>query len=178
MTPFYTQEELKELGLKSFGSNVLISRKSSIYSPEQISIGDNVRIDDFCILSGNITIGSYVHIGVYSALFGKFGIELEDFAGLSIRTTILSATDDFSGNYLTNPLVDKSKTNVTGGKILLRKYSLIGVGSLIFPNITVGEGVAVGAMSVVDRSLEDWGIYMGTPARRIKDRSKEMLKLV
>ena len=178
MTSFYSQEELGELGLKSFGSNVLISRKSSIYSPEQISIGDNVRIDDFCILSGDITIGSYVHIAAYCGLYGRFGIELEDFVNLSPKNTILSATDDFSGNYLISPLVDKSKTNVAGGKVLLRKYSLIGASSLIFPNITIGEGVAVGAMSMVNCSLEDWGIYIGVPARRIKEREKEILKLV
>ena len=59
---FYKKDELKKLGLKHYGNNVLISRKCSIYSPEKISIGNNVRIDDYCILSGNITIKNYVHI--------------------------------------------------------------------------------------------------------------------
>ena len=53
-TSFYSREELLDLGLKSVGENVRISRKVSIYGAEQISIGDNVRIDDFCILSGII----------------------------------------------------------------------------------------------------------------------------
>lgn len=67
---FYSISELKLLGLKRLGQNVYISRKSSIYSPENISIGDNVRIDDFCILSGNITLGNYIHIAAYTALYG------------------------------------------------------------------------------------------------------------
>ena len=51
---FYKKEDLYKLGLKDLGKNVFISKKCSIYTPENISIGDNVRIDDFCILSGHI----------------------------------------------------------------------------------------------------------------------------
>ena len=178
MTSFYTENELNKLGLKSFGKNVLISRKSSIYSPEKISIGDNVRIDDFSILSGKITIGSYIHISAFCALFGTFGIEMESYTGLSPRCTIFSASDDFSGNYLIGPMVDKSKTSVTGGKILIKKYSQIGAGSIILPSVTIKEGVAIGAMSLVNKSLEEWGIYAGIPVKRIKDREKRLLNFV
>lgn len=48
---FYTREELERIGFKSIGENVLISDKTSIYSPQNISIGNNVRIDDYCVLS-------------------------------------------------------------------------------------------------------------------------------
>lgn len=50
MTSFYSEEELRSIGLKSYGKNVLISRFARIYGAESISIGNNVRIDDFCIL--------------------------------------------------------------------------------------------------------------------------------
>ena len=82
---FYNQEELTALGFKAVGKNVLISRKTSIYGAQHISIGDNVRIDDFSLLSGQITIGSYVHIAAYVGLFGGGGIVLDDFVGLSAR---------------------------------------------------------------------------------------------
>ena len=48
---FYSREQLEKIGFKSLGENVLISDKTSIYSPENISIGNNVRIDDFSVLS-------------------------------------------------------------------------------------------------------------------------------
>ena len=48
---FYTREQLEKIGFKSIGENVLISDKTSIYSPQNISIGNNVRIDDYCVLS-------------------------------------------------------------------------------------------------------------------------------
>lgn len=70
MNSFYSQEELKKIGFLSVGKNVLISKKASIYNPGVISVGNNVRIDDFCILSGKVTIGSYSHIAAYTALYG------------------------------------------------------------------------------------------------------------
>lgn len=100
---FLNEEELAQIGLKIYGVNVLISRKASFYSPEKISLGNNVRIDDFCILSGEITIGSHVHVSAYSALYGRFGIIMEEYTGLSPRCTVFSAMDDFSGEYLIGP---------------------------------------------------------------------------
>jgi len=83
-TSFLSREELMEIGFKSIGENVLLSSKASIYGPENIEIGNNVRIDDFCILSGKIKLGSYIHIAAYSALFGgEESITMEDFTGLS-----------------------------------------------------------------------------------------------
>ena len=87
MNSFYSYEELQTIGFCSLGENVLISKKTSIYSAENISIGSNVRIDDFSILSGNILIGNNVHIAAGVYLFaGKTGIELEDFVGISKKT--------------------------------------------------------------------------------------------
>jgi galactoside O-acetyltransferase len=178
MNSFYTEQELSELGLKRYGNNVLISRRSSIYSPGKIVIGNNVRIDDFCILSGNITLGSHIHIAAFCALYGSFGIEMEDYTGFSPRCTIFSATDDFSGDYLISPMVDESKTNVTGGKVLIKKYSQIGANCVVLPAVTIEEGCAVGAMSLLNKSLKEWGIYTGIPAKRIKERNKGLLNFV
>ena len=174
--PFLTPPQLQELGFKSVGTNVLISDKASIYSPHLISIGSNVRIDDFCILSGEITLGSYIHIAAYSALYGKFGIIMDDYTGLSPRCTIFSASDDFSGNYLISPMVPDEFTNVTGGVVHIMRYSQIGANTVVLPNVTINEGVAVGAMSLVKKSLDEWAIYAGIPSVKIKNRSKGLLK--
>ncbi len=174
---FLNTKAIRRLGFKKCGTNVLISDKASIYSPELISIGSNVRIDDFCILSGDIQLGSYIHIGAYSALYGKFGIEMEDFTGLSPRCILFSATDDFSGQHLISPMVPEQFTEVTGGVILIKRLSQIGAGSIIMPNTTIGEGVAVGAMSFVNSDLQEWNIYAGVPAQRIKERDRRCLKL-
>ena len=178
MTSFYTEEELSGLGLKKYGNNVLISRKCSIYSPEKISIGDNVRIDDFCILSGEITLGSYVHISAYAAMYGQFGIEMEDHTNLSVRSTIFTAVADFSGNYLMPPLVEEDKSKIIGGRVLIKKYTQITVHCVVLPSVTINEGVTVGAMSLVNNDLEEWGLYAGIPAKRIKDKEKGLLNFL
>lgn len=179
MSSYYTEKELEELRLKSFGKDVLLSRKCSIYSPERISIGDNVRIDDFCILSGDITIGNHVHIAAGCMLFGgKLGIVIEDFAGLSSRCAIYAESDDYSGGYLTNPTLPLECRNIIGGKVIIGKHVIVGTGCSVLPKVEIGEGAAIGSMSLVNKSLDEWGCYAGIPCRRIKDRSRDLLKLV
>ena len=175
---FYSQEELKMLGFRAIGENVLLSRNARFYATEKMTLGDNVRIDDFCLLSGEINLGSFIHISAYSALYGKYGIEMGDYSGLSPRCTLFSASDDFSGDYLIGPMVDTALTNVTGGRVTIGKYSQLGSGCTVLPGVTIGEGVAVGAMSLVLNDLAGWGIYKGIPAAFHRERSRRMLDLL
>ena len=177
-TSFYNVEELKKLGIKKVGKNVLISRKASIYSADKIEIGDNVRIDDFCILSGNISIGNYIHIAAYSALYGgKSGIEIQDFANISSRVIIYAVSDDYSGKYMTNPMVPEEYTNVQDEKVLLKKHVIIGTNVTVLPGIIVEEGTAIGSMSLVKKNTNAWSIYAGIPGKKIKDRYTDLLEL-
>ena len=176
ITSFYSDDELQQIGFKSIGKNVKISRKASIYSPQNISIGNNVRIDDFCILSGTITIGSNVHISAYVALYGAMGIVMEDYTGISPKSVVYSAMDDFSGDYLIGPIHPKGLTNVTGGKVSIKKYAQIGSNTVVFPNLTIGEGTVIGACSMLKNDTESWGIYAGVPAIKRKNRSNKLLR--
>ena len=178
MSSFYTEEELKEIGFRKVGKNVLISKKASIYGTSRISIGDNTRIDDFVILSGNITIGNNVHIAVQASLFaGETGIVLEDFVGISSRTAVYAESDDYSGESMTNPTVPYEYRNIICGKVILKKHVLVGTGCTILPGVIIGEGTSVGSMSLVSKSLNEWGMYVGIPCKKIKDRSKKILTL-
>lgn len=175
---FYSQDELGVFGFKTIGENVLISRFAQFYDLENIEIGNNVRIDDFCILSGNIKIGNYIHISAYSALYGKFGIEIDDYSGLSPHCTIFSASDDFSGNFLIGPMINPKSTNITGGRVYIGKYCQLGCGCVVLPNVTIQEGVSVGAISLILKDLESWKIYKGIPAKYHKERSRKLLDLL
>lgn len=174
---FYTREELEKIGFKSLGENVLLSDKSSIYSPEKISIGNNVRIDDFCILSGDITIGNYIHIAAYGAYYGAGGIEIEDFSTTSSKVTIYSQSDDYSGETMTNPMIPEKYKKVTYRKVTIKKHSIVGAGTIILPGVTLQEGTAIGSMSLITKSTEPWKIYAGVPAKVLRDRKKDLLKL-
>lgn len=180
MDSFLSKEELNKIGFKSLGNNVLISKMATIYLPELISIGNNVRIDDFAILSGDITLGNNVHIAPYCALIGGTcgaGIVMKDYSGLSARVTIYSISDDYSGEFMTNPTIPSKYTNVQKGRVVIQKYVIVGATSVILPGVEIGEGTAVGAMSMVIKSLPEWKVCRGIPARVLKDRSKNLLEL-
>lgn len=176
---FYSEAELAEIGFKSFGENVKISRKASIYNPSAISLGSHVRIDDFCILSGGkyIEIGSFVHIGAYSALFGGGGILIEDFSGMSPRCTLYSESDDFSGISLLGPMIPmKYKPRFKCAPIIIRRHAGLGTGSSILPGVELAEGSGPVMNSMVVKDTEAWSVYAGNPAEKISRRSKKILE--
>lgn len=180
MNSFLSREELDKIGFKSIGKNVLISDMVRIYSPELISIGNNVRIDDFSFLSGDITLGDNIHISPYCELRGGIydaGIVMKNYSGCSSRVTINAMTDDYSGKYMTNPTIPAEYTNVRRDKVVIYEYAIIGATCVILPGVEIGEGTAVGAMSMVTKSLPEWKICRGIPARVLKDRSKNLLLL-
>lgn len=177
---FLTELELKEIGFKFLGPNVHISNKASIYNAKNISIGDNCRIDDFVILSageGGIEIGSYVHIACYASIIGKGRVSLKDFVGISSRVNIYSSNDDYSGKFMTGPCVPTHLTNVTHADVTLEKHVIVGSGSIILPGVTLGEGCAVGAMSLVNRSTGNNEIIAGVPASFRRKRKFGMYQL-
>ncbi|WP_127837083.1 acyltransferase [Clostridium prolinivorans] len=177
MNSFYSKEELEDIGFKSVGQNVLISRKTSIYSPKHISIGNNVRIDDFCILSGKITIGNYVHIAAFCGFFGgEAGITMNDFSTISSRGSIYALTDDYSGEYMTNPMVSSEYTNVKQSPVTIGKHVVIGTNSTILPGVNIGDGCAFGASSLVIRDCKEWTIYTGIPVKELRPRKRDLLK--
>lgn len=178
MNSFYTEPELRQLGFRRLGKNVQLSRKASLYGAEQMCIGSNVRIDDFCILSGRITLGSHIHISAYTALFGgDAGIGLQDFTTVSSRCAIYALSDDFSGSTMTNPTVPHRCRGVRQSPVTVEKHAVIGTGCTVLPGVRIGEGAAVGCMSLVNRSLAPWGIYAGIPCRRLKGRSRALTAL-
>jgi galactoside O-acetyltransferase len=177
---FLSETELNQIGFKYLGKNVKISDKSVFYNPARISIQDHTRIDDFCILSagkGGIEIGRYVHIACYCSLIGSAPIKLQDFVGISGRTSIYSSNDDYSGNYLTNPNIPDKFKNVTSKEVVLEKHALTGVGVVVLPGVRIKEGAAVGAHSFVKRDCEPFMVYAGNPTKAIKERSRKLLDL-
>lgn len=176
---YFETPELRTMGFGSIGENVAIAKNCNIVGLENISIGDNVRIDGntHIIATGPVVLGSYIHIGAHCHLAGRGGIELCDFAGLSQGVRIYSASDDYSGAAMTNPTVPARYTNASIARVCLGQHCIVGSGSVILPGCEIGEGVAVGALSLVNRSLEPWGICCGNPARRVKGRSMSALRL-
>ncbi len=175
---YYTEEELQTLGLKYLGKNVKISDKASIYNHEQIEIGDNSRIDDFCVISGKIKIGKNVHITPTCLVAGGIeGIIFEDFTTIAYGVQIFTQSDDYSGKTMCNSTIPKKYKEEIFNEVILKKHSIVGAASVIMPGVILGEGTSIGAMSLVLKSTKPWGIYVGNPVKRLKDRKRDLLEL-
>jgi len=175
---FYSTEELQKIGFNKLGNDVMISKKASFYGCEFMELGSHVRIDDFCVLSGKILIGNYVHIAVAALIFGgKSGAVISDYCGVSSRSAIYASSDDYSGIAMTNPLIPDEFRNVIDKRVLLEKHSIVGTGSTILPGCKIAEGTAIGSMSLVDKDTSPWSIYVGIPAHLLRQREKRILAL-
>jgi acetyltransferase-like isoleucine patch superfamily enzyme len=175
---YYTEEQLNQLGFKYIGKNVKISDKASIYNCDQIEIGDNSRIDDFCVISGKIKIGKNVHIAPFCLVAGgELGIIFEDFSGLAYQVQIFTQSDDYSGKTMTNPTVPTQYKNELKKEVVIGKHCIVGAGSIIMPGVILTQGTSVGAMSLVRKSTEEWSIYVGNPAKKLTNRKKDLLEL-
>lgn len=173
-----SQESLTTMGFAFVGRNVRISDRASFYGASRISLGDDVRIDDFCVLSageGGISIGRNVHVAVYSSLIGAGRIEIRDFANISSRVSIYSSNDDYSGEWMTNPTVPLEYTNVSNAPVLIGNHAIIGSGCVVLPGVTIGDGAAIGSLSMVNVDCEPFTVYGGVPAKRIKERNRALL---
>lgn len=179
MNTFYSKEELATLGLKSYGDNVFISRNAIIYHPHLVEIGHDVRIDDFATISGKIKLSNYIHIAQFCGLYGgSEGIFFDDFSGLSSKSIIYATSDDYSGEWMTNPMVsEKYELGAKNLPVHVGRHVVIGCMSVVLPGVNIAEGCALGSMTLCLKSTEPWGIYAGSPAKRIKERSKRLLEL-
>jgi len=175
---YLSYEELQGLGFKKLGKNVKISSKASIYDPEKIEIDDNSRIDDFCVISGKVSIGKNVYIAPMCVVNGgDAGVFFEDFTGISYGVKVFSQTADYSGHFLGHPMIAEQFKKEIKKPVYFRKHAISGASSVIFPGVDLAEGCAVGAMSLVTKSTEAWTIVFGIPARKLKRRHKDILKL-
>jgi acetyltransferase-like isoleucine patch superfamily enzyme len=175
---YLTNAQLEDLGFKSLGVNVKISDKASIYDASKIAIGDHSRIDDFCIVSGNIEIGKYVHITPMCLIAGgEPGIKLYDFCTLAYGVKIFAQSDDYSGETMVNSLIETKYKAEFLSQVVLHKHVIVGTNSVILPGVIVAEGCSIGAMTLLNKSTDPWGIYIGSPGVRLKERKKNLLEL-
>jgi dTDP-4-amino-4,6-dideoxy-D-glucose acyltransferase len=174
-----TRDELLEMGFASLGRNVLLSSKGSYYNTKGIHLGDNVRIDDFCIVSageGGIRIGRNVHISAFASIVGQAPIDFEDFSGISNKVAVFSSTDDFVKG-MTNPTIPDRFRRLKHVPVRLGRHAVVGSNSVLLPGSELGEGTSVGALSVVRGKLDPWSVYMGNPVKRIMARSRGIIDL-
>jgi len=165
---------------KNFGKEIKIFPSTVFINKQNISIGDYSHIDDFVFFNGGkkTSIGRNVHISAFTSIIGGGELIMEDFSGLSAGCRIITGSDDFSGNSLTNLTVPKEYRNITVGSVTIGKHVILGSNVVVMPNVTIGEGCIVSAGSIVNKDLEAWSIYVGYNPKKIGTRDRvKILKL-
>lgn len=169
--------QAQKLNFFQIGQDVTIWERAKIVNSEFISIGDSVIVDDFVLLMGGrkTEIGSFVHIASFTSITGGGDLIIEDFAGLSGGVRIYTGNEDYNGGCLTNPTVPYPYRIASRSFVHLKRHAIIGSNSVILPGVTIGEGVAIGANSLITKDCEPWKVYFGSPAKPIKNRPKERI---
>jgi len=167
--------------LKHCGIGVKIRPLAKIASPHMVEIDDYSIIDDFVLIAGGkgVSIGKFVHISSFCSIIGGGVLIMEDFSGLSAGCRIVTGSDDFSGRSLTNPCVPpKYKPYLYDGVVKIGRHVILGTNTIVHPNVSIGNYAATGSNTIVLKDLEQSGIYVGTPTRRVGTRQvNEIQKL-
>lgn len=165
--------------LKSCGQDVLISDNVMWKRPSLADVGSHVAVDDFTVITTAVDMRDYIHIHCHISIIGgadaKFVIG--NFCTISAGARVIVRGDEFRGAGLVGPIIpDEYRDNLIGQLSIMGSFSALGTNAILMPKVSLAMGVVVGANSLVTKTIEEpWGIYYGTPAKRVKDRPKEKM---
>ncbi len=173
---YLSKSELVAIGFTKVGKNTKISRKCSFYGITGW-IGDDVRVDDFCIIKGHVELHDYVHLAAYGMVSGAHApVIIESFVGIAARGTILSGSDDYAADTLGNPCTPPEYTTIIKGPVRIGLGTMIGAHCVILPNVTIGIGASIGAGCIIAWEIPDGG-YVRAALGRVKDRRRDFERI-
>jgi acetyltransferase-like isoleucine patch superfamily enzyme len=169
------------------GRNVVFGQNVVLRHPHKIRIGDNVVIDDNCLLDAKgtdnegITIGSGVFVGRNTILSCKNGsIVLGDRANVGFNCEIFSASlvrvgdDSLVAAYAylvggDHEVADRGRSVTEQGRrsagIHVGTGCWIGAGATLLDGVEIGDRAIVGAGAVVRANVPAGATAVGVPAR-------------
>jgi acetyltransferase-like isoleucine patch superfamily enzyme len=164
--------------LKYCGENVIIGKTVRIRKPHLVSIGDNVIIDDFTYIPCNLEIGDYTHIGANNSFIGGAGtVKIGSFVNVAPSCQIVTGTNDYWGGGLVGPTIP---VELSGQAIIepieIRDFALLACQTIVLPGVTVMEGMATGAQTLLKKKqYKEWTLYVGNPCRELGKRDGSIM---
>lgn len=133
-----------------------------------IKIGNNCELRKGCQLlsyGGNILIGNNVSINPYTLVYGQGNITIGNYVRIAAQCVLIPSNHVFS-----DPTLPIYAQGLINKGITIEDDVWIGCGVRILDGVTIARGCVIGAGSVVTKSTEAYGIYVGVPAVKIKSR--------
>jgi maltose O-acetyltransferase len=109
-----------------------------------------------------LKVGARVHINSGVILDNGAGVTLEDDVSIGPGAIIIT-----SGHTMKSS--ERRGSGVTGAPVVIKRGSWIGAGAMVLPGVTVAGGCVIAAGSIVTKDTEPDGLYIGSPARRVRD---------
>jgi len=134
----------------------------------QIEIGKNCQIRKGAQLltyGGNIRIGDECSINPYTVIYGQGNITIGNFVRIAAHCVLIPSNHIYSDVNI--PIY---KQGLINKGIIIEDDIWIGCGVRILDGITISKGCIIGAGSVVTHSTDPYSIYIGNPARKLKNR--------
>jgi galactoside O-acetyltransferase len=159
--------------LKSCGEGVKIYPMAKIAFPHVVQLGNHCKVRDFAfIFAGEgLVVGEHTDIQPHTVIWGGGLTIIGSRVSTGPGTVFLSATYSHGKGLRMVDGLGEGAAKTTGGKLVVGDDVYIGARSTIMP-VTIGDGVVIGAGSFVNKDLEPWGIYVGSPARKIGERPR------
>lgn len=165
-------ENLRE-SLKFCGEGVRLFPLCKMIRAANAELDNHCQLFDFVFIDAgkSLKIGKYSTITWYCLIEGGANTYIGDRVFLGPGSKILTSTYELNGYYAIEHVPDVCYA-IRYGDIIIKDDAYIGANSTILPGVTIGEGATVGANSLVNKDLEPWGIYVGSPCRKIGERLK------
>jgi len=190
----WNEEIKKKLG--SCGENVFIGHNVIITQPENVHLGNNVRIDPFTLITCKLVTGDNVQITAYSMLGGSYNtVKLGNWTFIGYGSKLFTGSEDYSGNG--GPVNEFWGNNITyKGDIVFNDFCGVASDVIVFPGVELPEGVCIGAKSLVPKAtykrgrttwprpgndlvtslMMPYNVYVGTPLKHLKSRNKDEIQ--
>jgi galactoside O-acetyltransferase len=94
---------------------------------------------------------------------------------LAAGCRIICSSDDYSGAGLNGAVIPLKYRVVKFTTITIGRFASLATNVVVFPGVTIGEGAVAAAGAIVNRNLEPWGIYAGSPVRRVGTRQNKTM---
>jgi galactoside O-acetyltransferase len=158
--------------LKKVGENVRLMPLAKIANAQVVEIGDHTRVRDFAFMWGGkgIKIGRYCDIQPHVVVWGGGTLEIGDRVSVGPGSVLLTAVYSHApGLRMVDGLGD-GMSEALYGKLTVGTDVYVGAQCTLMPNIVIGEGAVLGAGSFINKDCEPYGIYVGSPAKKIGTR--------
>ena len=174
MREFMGQEVVSKLKKKGVGVKIYPCAK--ICSPERVEIGDHTRLCDYALIhpeQGQITIGRYCDFEPYSLIWGAGRMIIGDFVNFGPGMKIMGNSYEYRDGDIAVGTVEQTHSSIINGDLVIEDHVYFGADVTVLAGVhKIGEGAFVGAQALVTHDLEPWGVYVGSPARKIGERPR------